>query len=457
LTSELCLGDEVHHYRFAKLIYQTGKRVAEDPLYANISFHPKYLFVSPPLWHILLVILWKLTGGISFIVAKIYHSFYYALLILFTYFLAKELYTEKEAWYSAIIIATVPMIISFSILFYTDIPLTVFTVLCLLMILKNKYLIAGIIAGLMYLTKTNALFFIPIFIFVILYYNQDTILKKIRYTAYFLATFACFLIPDMWWRNINLKSSVVSGFSRLVKTKWNFSVYLNSYLTNPVDLVRYLGMPLLIFIALYIIFKRYQKKDLFLWIPIIGYLLISFYFFNFNTDIRYFMPIIPLVVILASKSLILLDKKWIKIAFFIICFFQLIVTLAYVNITRRIPQGIKEGFNFIKQNISPDALIMYPEENLIEMTERRILWGDMKKYQYLFWLEEDEKAKYIIKSHNIDYIAVKKSRIYNDSKGHHYGGYSKTLIEKLPTYDFLKLVFENKEIAIWKVMGGKLK
>ncbi|MGE5196908.1 MAG: hypothetical protein ACM3IL_00155, partial [Deltaproteobacteria bacterium] len=70
LTSELSLGDEVVHYRFAKDIFNSGRRVAFDQIYTS-GYSPGYSYNSEPLWHIVLATLWRLYGKISFPIAQI--------------------------------------------------------------------------------------------------------------------------------------------------------------------------------------------------------------------------------------------------------------------------------------------------------------------------------------------------------------------------------------------------
>lgn len=459
LTSELCLGDEVHHYRFAKLIYQTGKRVAQDPLYEKFM-QPRYLFVDGPLWHILLAILWKLTGGISFYIAQIYHSIYYILLIYFIYLLAKMMYGEKEGIYSVIILATVPMIVSFSIIFYIDLPLTTFTVLCFLLIAQKKYFFGGIILGLMYLTKINANFFIPAFIFIIFYINKSKPVEKIRNLFLFFIPAVFFIIYDIYWRYNSLPSSLLGGSKgingiliRIAKKRpEGITLYTTSSLINPLDIISYIGIILLFLLFLYLLYKKYEKKDIFLLAPTLSYLLCYAVLFDFGSDARYIMPVIPFLAILTSKSIVS-NKKWLQVLFFTICIIQFSITCFYVGIKRKIPKGIKEGFSYIKQNIPQEALIFYPEENLIEATNRRItIWTDIINYRNLFWPKDNEEASYNIKLNKIDYIAIKKSRIYDDSKILYYGyGYPKSFVNKIEKFPFAELVFNNSQISIWKI------
>jgi len=133
------------------------------------------------------------------------------------------------------------------------------------------------------------------------------------------------------------------------------------------------------------------------------------------------------------------------------------------------PLGVKEAFFFIKRNTPADALFMYPEYIFIEATGRRFIWSSFfqlefmvarKKYPgidihdkslFLFWRKDPRDILGRLQLNKVDYIVVKKSRIYDDSKEKHFGGYPKSFVERLPQFPFLKLIFENKEIVIWKI------
>jgi len=469
LTSVPSLGDEVYHYRFAKDIFNAGRRVAFDPLYDSGS-PPGYFYNSEPLWHILLAPLWGLFGKISFPIAQLYHTIYYALLILFTYLLGKELYGQRQGLYSALIIATIPAVAAFSVLFYLDIPATTLSILCLLLIVKRKFLWSGIILGLMYLTKRNTCFFIPAFFFLLLYQTETKFRQKIKNLFYLFVPAFLFVLPDFLWREKSLKTIMsVNGrvvlqssgnfegvINRLKLKDWNLRIseYLNSHLSNPVDIVQYLGIVLLITLAIYVLFRIYEKKDLILWLPVICYFLFFCYIFFPGSDIRYLLPILPLLAILSSKAIAkYVNKKWLNISLIILCLLQFSSTVLYVRAKRQIPKGIKEGFAYLRDDTSPDALIIYPEYVILEATRRRFAWaGNLGEVlQNLFWNKDEDKVRDLLKSNDVGYIAVKKSRVYDDSKVHHFGGYPKSFVERLPKLCFVKLVFDNKDMSIWQV------
>lgn len=472
LTSELSLGDEVMHYRFAKDIFNTGRRVTFDSLYGSGN-PPGYFFNSAPLWHILLASLWRLFGKISFPIAQFYHTIYFALLILSTYFLGKELYGQKQGLYSALIVATVPVITAFSVLFYLDIPAVSLSVLCLLLIVKRKFLLSGVVLGLMYLTKRNTCFFVPAFFFLVLYQTEAGVKEKIKNCLLFFVPAFLFILPDSLWRENNLKlTKIVNGRETVIPTTgvfkgiidrfnlkdWSLrtSEYLNSSLLSSTDIIKYFGIVLLITLAIYVIFKLYEKKDIILWLPVICYFLFFCYIFYPGSDIRYLLPVIPLLAVLSSKAIASCwNKKWLKISIVILCLLQLISAVLYVRANRQIPKGIKEGFAYLRDETTPDTLIIYPEYVIIEATNRRFVWAGTIRplLENLFWNGEENEVRNLLRDGDIDieYIAVKKSRIYDDSKVRHFGGYPKSFVERLPKLSFLKLVFDNKDMSIWYI------
>jgi 4-amino-4-deoxy-L-arabinose transferase-like glycosyltransferase len=472
LTSVLSLGDEACHYRFAKDIYNAGRRVAFDPLYDSGN-PPGYFYVSGPLWHTLLALLWRLFGEISFPVAQFYHAIYYVLLILFTYLLGKELYGQRQGLYAALIIATVPVVAAFSVLFYLDIPATSLSILCLLLIVKRRFLLSGIVMGLMYLTKRNTCFFVPAFFFLILYRTETGVREKVKNLFYVFVPAFLFVLPDFLWRENNLKSTVIISVKgrkvlvpsigtfegikdRFISIDWRLKLshYTNSSLFNPVDIVKYLGIVLLTTLVIYALFKIYEKKDLILWGPVICYFLFFCYMFHPSSDIRYLLPIMPLLAILSSKVIVnYWNKKWLKISLVFLCLLQFSSAVLYVRAKRQISKGIEEGFAYLRYNTTLDALIVYPEYVILERTNRRFVWGGRLGLvlKNVFWNRDEDKVRDLLKSNDVGYIAVKKSRVYDDSKVHHFGGYPKSFVERLPELFFVKLVFDNKDMSIWQV------
>lgn len=472
LLTEFSLGDEAFHYRFAENIFKAGKRVAFDPLYGT-GRPPGYFYITEPLWHTLLAVLWKLFGKISFPLAQAYHTVYYALLILFTYLLGRDLYDKRQGLLSALIVATIPAIVIFSTVFYLDVPATALSIFCLWLLIKKRFFWAGIILGLMYLTKRNACFFLPAFIFLVFYQKELSLAKKFKSFLCFLAPALFLILPDILWRENHIKDKLTIEFNgkqivyenfgtlggvidRISPKWWKYKTqeYLNSSLFNLTDVVKYFGVILIITLFLYVLFKMHKKRDLILWAPVISYFFFYCFIFCPASDIRYLLPIFPLLAILSSGSIIkYLNKKWLKLFVIFLCLMQFSSVLLFIKEKRQISKGIKAGFAYIRDNVSPDGVILYPEVILINATNHKHGWaGNLPLVmKNLFWDEDETKIVGLLKENNVTYIAIKKSRVYDDSERRHFGGYPKSFINRLPRLKFAKLVFDNSEMSIWKI------
>ena len=495
LTSDLYVGDEVYHYRFAKDLYQAGKRVAFDPVYSTGN-PPGYFYNSEPLWSGLLAILGRLLGNISFPMAQIYHTFYYLFLILLTYLLGKQIYGKREGLFAALLIASAPMVVSFSILFYLDVPGTAVAALSLLLLLKKRYFLTGLGISLMYFTRRNGCFLVPGFMLVLLFIDKESLITKLKNSLFLILATAILAPFDLRWRKVYIESSIftIPGVGkytsgdiwqyikeRLTGLLWRSGEYLNSSLINPKDVIQYFGVPLLVGLFLYFRFKKNKKEDLLLWVCIILYFVLFAYLFGINSDIRYLFPVIPFLCVLAGSSFKSIENlKWLKVSILVVCLLQLVGTSFYVHQRRLIPAGMKEGFEFVKQNTPVNALFMYPGYIFIEATGRRFIWSsffmvegrlmsnkyaihdaDRFKKTMMFWTEKEKDIQEIVEVNKLDYIVVDKFRIYDDAKVKHFGGYPKSFIERLHQFPSFKLIFDNEKMMIWeikrsKVMGSNL-
>ena len=491
LTSELYLGDEVYHYRFAKDMFEAGKRVSHDSLYES-GTPPGFFYATDPLWDGILAVLWRIMGRVSFPVAQIYHTCFYALLLIFTYLVGEKIFGKEEGAWSCLIVATMPMTAAFGILFYVDVPATALSILAFYFVINKKYLWGGLTFSLMYLTKRNACFLIPAMALIPLYFEKEGLLRKLRNLSFLLIPLGVTFFWDMRWLYLNIESykSQIQGYgitrnvtirnvtflenilSRVRYYLWGTKEYLNSSLINPLDLAKYLGVVLILFFVFYFLRGLFRKEKKEIKVLIFGlltsYLVFFLFLFGFNSDIRYILPIVPFLCLLASKGVVSIKKKWAPVLIVGICLVQFGATLAYVHIERQIPKEIKEGFFYIKNQIPRDALLMYPEYSLLEATERKFIWssffevdlnllrnrypeyqGDMSRR--FFWNSNTEDMMRSLRINKVDYIIVKKSRSYNDSIVKHLGGYPESFVQRMPGLPFLKLVFENNGMSIWEV------
>jgi 4-amino-4-deoxy-L-arabinose transferase-like glycosyltransferase len=471
LTSDLSLGDEVYHWRLAKDIFNTGHRPAFDSAYGT-GQPPGYFYNSEPLWHAGLALFWKITGGISAVAAQSYQVLYYILLLAATYLLATELYGSVCGFYATLITATIPAVAVFSMLFYLDIPATALSVFCFLLIVKRKVFLAGIVLALMYLTKRNVIFLAPALFFISLYLNRTTLWKR---TLGCIALFVPLLVAiplDVLWRENHLRlklifqgkeivgatAGTVEGFKNRVFTKeWSIKTteYLNSHLLNGHDVAKYFGFLLLIVLVLYIVRRRGQKKDIILWGPILSYFFFFCFFFNPSSDIRFLIPIMPLLAILGAKAMDYKKgvNKWLKLCIYLFCAAQFIGALWVTRMARTVSPQLNEAFSFISANTPENAIFVYPEYIILEKTNRRFVWvGNMPGiFAALFWGENDAYVHDVLTGNGIDYIVIKKARVYDDTLVKHYGGYPRSFVDRLFTVPYLSKVFDNPAVSIWKI------
>jgi hypothetical protein len=458
VATEVSLGDESHHYRFAQNIYTEGKRVPFDPLYES-GKPPGFFYNAPPFWHFLLAFLWKMTGGISQTTAQVYHVLFFILLIWLTSLLAREVTGEEKRWFPALIIATVPMVVSFSTLLYMDVPMTALSTFGFYLILRKRYFVAGIASGLAYFTKLNAAFLFPGFLFLVVWNERGRISAHLKNLCFFTLPILVIYIADLYWRKIHITSGNSIGWSSvsgLFTLRWR--EYLNSNLTDPIDLIKYFGLAFLFLVFLHLFsYRRWDRKGLIFWVPVVSYLLAFLIIFRIESDIRYLLPILPFLVALFSPRLLSLGKRW-QIVLIGICILQFGSTTYYVHQQRQISPEVKEGFEYIRKNVSGNALILYPEENLLVYTHRKMVWSAVSIYRSgkevglyeLFWANDPGEMSRALKASYLDYILIKKSRIYDDREEQHLGGYPRSFVDRLSKLEGWMKVFENQGLALWK-------
>lgn len=336
VNSDVYLGDESPHYFVASKLYEDKEGAFSDP-----NFTCKVLRVTlrgyslDILWHTLLAGLWGLSGQRSQLIAQLYQACWYFLLVLSVYLLGKELYNKTTGMYGAILCATMPFAVAYSILLYIDVPVTALTTLTLWMAIKKSYLWAGVFMGLALLTKRNALLILPS-VFILLFLkdrvlfelselrNQGVkqyLVKGLAFTpltefggvnikflriAILYRIFSVLLelpnqgirkwfnkigvvnflkfaipifvvmIPSLYYRH-KYASAVIppqhlKAFLTDAGNQFTGFLHPENFLLHPGFILKFIGPVLLLCMILYILNKRYEKQDLLLWIPITIYI-----------------------------------------------------------------------------------------------------------------------------------------------------------------------------------------
>jgi hypothetical protein len=128
-------------------------------------------------------------------------------------------------------------------------------------------------------------------------------------------------------------------------------------------------------------------------------------------------------------------------------------------VKRQLSPELKEAFEYIRNNVPKDALILYPEENLLIYGQRRVIWSAVKVFKSgpdaglkaIFWGSTSEEMNRSLRINEVNHILIKKSRIYDDRGVCHFGGYPQSFVEKLPHLDGWVKIFENPGVELWKM------
>ncbi len=137
VLTEFKFSDEIFHFWFARDWCDLSQRPLYNKLVDTIEEIGFFRYYdNAPLWHFGLAYLGKAWGSLSKNLAQFYQALFYLLLIANTYLLTKELYGRHAARFAALIVATIPMFVSFGVLFFMDMPIAAFTPLLLFFMVK---------------------------------------------------------------------------------------------------------------------------------------------------------------------------------------------------------------------------------------------------------------------------------------------------------------------------------
>jgi 4-amino-4-deoxy-L-arabinose transferase-like glycosyltransferase len=166
-------GDEGFHTRLAQWIYEEK----EIPRYIEFEATDleKGSYARPPLWNTLEAGFFMIFG-VNELVPEILTPFVSFMLGLATFVLVKKIFDQETSFFATIMIITAPAIVTYSVLFYTDVLFTLFLTLFFLTLImaidkkdKKYWLLSGIFASLSILTKLPGLVIFPMFGILFLY------------------------------------------------------------------------------------------------------------------------------------------------------------------------------------------------------------------------------------------------------------------------------------------------
>ncbi len=405
-------GDACWHSSVAKFIGEERK----IPLDENLGRDEP--FWAPPLFHLISGSAYSALNNTA--AMKFISPIFAILTLIFTFFLAKRLFNTKIAFYTLIFLASIPLFIDYSVFSYVESVLLFFIVLSVYLAVKNRVILASIAAGLGILTKYNALFIIPLLIYII-YKNSPK--KRIRVKNISIIILVPLIIASPWlmrnwiilgnpiWPFLNfifngLQTSSYSALhlERLVHINMIIFTYLGLFGIpngNPENLF-FFNIPFinvlitiwligtLILILPLIFSKKIKNKNLLtIWITFYLILLLV-YIANVGFGVtRIILPAIPAIAMVWAhgfSKLLAKHKKLISILFILIIIGFVAAEFAKISLSANEWAVYKEDFEWVTQNTDKNELIMAKGQCLSYNLER----------QNIYPTEENiEKADYI--------------------------------------------------------------
>jgi len=173
-NTPISFGDEGFHTRMSQWIAQNGEYPVWVPFVRNAVWKTSYS--RQPFWNILEASFFFILGFNEAIV-KFLVPFISLMTGITVYFIGKEFYNKRIGLMASAILVTLPSFVTYSVLFYTDALVTLFTsmfMLTFLMALKTgkklHMLAAGSFGALMFMTKlTGYTSYVMVFL-VFMYY-----------------------------------------------------------------------------------------------------------------------------------------------------------------------------------------------------------------------------------------------------------------------------------------------
>lgn len=191
MNNPIAFGDEGFHSRMAELIAEDKEYFVWIP--TGESDVRKNGYSRPPLWNFLEASFLFVFGNFEWFL-KFLTPFIAFLTGLEIYLLLKKAFNRRVGFMAAMIAATVPAFVTYSVLFYTDVLVTFFFSMAVFTFIlgmkeggRKYWLLSGVFGGLSFLSKNSGLMFYAFVAFMFVYQlavvlakggNKKPLLKK---------------------------------------------------------------------------------------------------------------------------------------------------------------------------------------------------------------------------------------------------------------------------------------
>jgi len=464
MNSPIAFGDEGYHVATARAIATRLEYPIIHPLFVGTDLQ-EVTYSRLPLWNVIEGSFYLILG-FSPLIIKFLMPFVAFLIGLSTFLLVKRIYSEDVAFIAAVLVVTIPSFVTYSVLFYTVVPMVLFLTISffsfLLAIKTNKrkyWLMTSVFGALAILANlAGAAIFFVYFLYGLydLFKNRNFFDMVKKYGMVVLIILA--LMTPWVLRNINyyyvpgcsniqliVQGSCVqeqtyssdfefagrtgSGGTEVSVLSLGIMNYLQ-FAYGFVDGNYYLNLigitliPFTFLAGLFIIIKRRDKLDIAIIFAVLVYFLVFYQtgglsFEGRSEDLaRYFLNAIPVIALLSGIYLSRIMEflnKYNKYAMFIVII--AIMGLSYLSFNQKLTtmSGVKrfsplffEGCEWIDENLERDATLLslhtYPT---IFNCNRQADWSTPLATDII--LSNDlELSKSGLEQNGIEYIFVQK-------------------------------------------------
>jgi len=415
-------------------------------------------FWAPPLFHIASAFVYSISGNFAGTMIKFLSPVFAILTLIFTFLIAKNLFSTKLAFYTLLFLAFVPLFMDYSIFSYVESMLTFFVVLSVYFAITKRIVLASIAVGLGILTKYNALFIVPLLIYII-YKNSKN--KKIPVKDISIIALLPLLIASPWlirnwillgnpiWPFLNfifhgMSGASYTGFypSRLFDLNLIIATYLGLFGVPNGDIrtffffniphinllitVWLIGTLIFILPLIYIFYIKKIKNKVLLSLWIISYaLLFLLYISNVGFSVtRIIIPLIPALAIIwahgFNKMLSYKHRNIILVVFALAISGFVFAEFTKITLAANEWNFYNEDFEWIKANTQKNTLFMASGQCIPYNINRQTISPsneNLEKAGYVF-VNQNFKldARVIIDSKLLSEVKDKSSLVYSSSK-----------------------------------------
>ncbi len=299
-----------------------------------------------------------------------------ALTVIVIYFLSKELFNEKIALYSSLLLTFLPLHIIFSGKILTDVFATFLLTLSFLFFWKgfekgeNKYkLLFGFSIALSLLARYTTLWLLIIFpLYLIIKYRNLSFLRD-KHLWFCIAIFIISLLP-LFFYGISAYNNPIGVFThaRIAADYWGGSQPWDFFFQHSRQMFAILT--LLFPISLFLIFidKELRKKPQTILIILWFFIFFIFVHLMSHKEDRFLLPMVPSLIIISSVALSKF-KKYSKIIVILVALILLYrtISLFHENIEKSYTQThlcFLEANYFLK-DVEKNALVITDESSII--------------------------------------------------------------------------------------------